>query len=105
MALASPNDRRVIGALAWAGAKRDPQYASLAMMQKYAQSANVTTSIPGFIDPYTSFVLRDVSGEQLLEQASWFEAHLSEPVVWLEGDNWKMLAQSLKENEEQLEAN
>ncbi|MFZ5841378.1 MAG: hypothetical protein ACOY3E_00645 [Pseudomonadota bacterium] len=102
--LTSMQDKQMIGALAWSAAEMDPQYASIARMQEYSQTVKADSPIPAFINPSTSFILRNVSGEKLLEQAPWLEASPTDDFVKLDGGNWQLLASSLKEGEERLQS-
>lgn len=100
IALASRDDRELVGALAWAGADMDREFSSFSEMQRYSRAARSSTELPAYLDARASFVLRSVAADEYIEQMNRLGLHPRRAMIHAAIESWPTLVVALKEREE-----
>ena len=94
--LASKDDRRILGALAWTGAELDKNYCSFNRLQEYSRVAGVDASVPAYVDAKASFVLCSANADTYLKEVSWLGVTLQKTNISFDIEDWGTLQNALK---------
>jgi len=94
--LSSKDDRRTLGALAWAGADLDKDYYSFNRLQEYSKVAGEVEALPAYVDIRSSFVLCSVSANDYLKEVSWLGIDPRPTNAAVEVEDWRSLRKVIK---------